>query len=424
MNRFKKLENIAWVILLTSFFICVGLAIGTPLGVRWLLLNTTRSLRIVLQPRAGTVVQQPAQSRTAILVNENTEITVDSTIRLSSENAEAWLLFYHPDSEKGGASPAPLVTVQFYGETEVTIDSAQTPRFSISQLPHRVTLNIRRGANTQISVEDNTRPTVLHIQTPHGSADMERGTYTVVVEGNQTELSVSSGQVHIPDPATGEKFILAELQRAELTAEGLKEIYTGERDILRNRNGDFEEPLEGTWEVYTRTAFAGDDGGTVLQTTLGDNHKIILLSRVGREFAETGVTQEINQDIRGVKSLRVRARLRVDTQNLGVCGSLGTECPVMIRIKFTDQSGAVREWLQGFYAVEGSDEPFCQSCEWQALHIKVPQAGVWYNYESPNLLPLLQEKKIQPTAVQRVDIYASGHIYGAAVDEIAILVGD
>jgi hypothetical protein len=424
MNKFKKFENVAWVILLTSFFVCLGLAIGTPLSVRWLLLNTTRPLKIVIQPRAGTVAHQQARSNTAILVNENTEVTVNSTIRLSSENAEAWLLIYHPDNEKGDGTAAPIVTVQFYGETEVTIDSAQTPRFSMSQLPHLVTLNIRRGPNTQVSVENNTRPTVLRIQTPHGTADMDQGTYMVVVEDNQTEFSVSSGQAHIPDPVTGEKFILAELQRAELTTDGLKEIYTGERNILRNRNGDFEEALEGTWEVYTRTAFADTSGGTVRQTTLGDNHKIILLTRVGQEFAETGITQGIDQDIRGVKSLRVRARLRVDAQTLGVCGSLGTECPVMIRIKFTDQSGSVREWLQGFYAVEGIDEPFCQSCEWQALHIKVAQAGVWHNYESPDLLPLLREKGIEPTTVQRVDIYASGHTYGAAVDEIAILVGE
>jgi len=423
MKKFKKFENVAWVILLTSFFVCLGLAIGVPLSARWLLLNTTRPLKIVVQPRTGTVSQQQARSNTSILLNENTEIAINSTLRLS-ENAEAWLLFYHPDNSKGDEAAIPIITVQCYGETEVIINSAQTPRFAMSQLPHHVTLNIRRGSNIQLSVENNARATILHIQTPHGTADMGQGTYRIVVENDQTEFSVSSGQAHIPNPATREKFVLAELQRAELTANGLKEIYTSERNILRNRNGDFEAPLEGTWEVYTRTAFANTSGGTVRQTALGDNHKIILLTRVGQEFAETGVTQEINQDIRGIKSLRVRARVRVDVQTLGVCGSLGTECPVMIRVKFTDQNGAVREWLQGFYAIEGSDQPFCQSCEWQALHIKVAQAGVWHNYESPDLLALVKGKGNEPVAIQRVDIYASGQTYGAAVDEIAILVGE
>ncbi|HOT91143.1 MAG TPA: hypothetical protein PLJ78_10525 [Anaerolineae bacterium] len=425
MNKFKKLQTLAWIILLTSFVICLGLAIGVPLGARWLLLNVTRPLKIVVQPRDGVVSLQPAQNGPAILLNlgENTEVMADSTLKLT-ENAEAWLLFYHPDNATGDTTTAPIVTVQCYGDTEALVMDARTPRFALSRLPHKITLRIRRGANIQISIEGNTRDTLLRVETPHGTAEMGQGIYRVVVESEQTEFAVSSGQASVPNPATGEKFILTELQRAELTAAGLKEIYTGERDILRNRNGNFEQPLEGTWKIFGRTAFANEDSGAVRQTMLGDNRHIILLERVGQGFSETGVTQEINQDIRGIKSLRVRARLRVDAQTLSSCGSLGTECPVMIRIKFTDQSGAVREWLQGFYAIEGTDKPFCQSCEWQAVHIKVAQPGVWHSYESPNLLPLLHEKGIEPVSIQRVDIYASGHTYGAAVDEIAILVGE
>ncbi len=424
MNKFKKTETVAWVILLIAFFCCIGLAVGVPLGVRWYLLNVTRPLTIVIQPRAGIVSQQEARSKTAILLNENTEIMAKSTIRLA-EDAEAWLLIYHPETGKPGQTTTPILTLQFYGETEITIAGARTPRFALSRLPHLVQLHIQRGANIQVSIESNTRPTLLHIQTPHGSADMEQGTYRIVVESDQTEFAVRSGQAYISDPESGKRFVLGELQRAELTTAGLREIYTGERDILRNRNGNFEMPLEGTWETYTRTAFADNNSGTILWTALADNRHIVLFERMGEGFSETGISQEINQDIRGIASLRVRARLRIDTQILTVCGSLGTECPIMIRIKYTDQTGAVREWLQGFYLTEGGGyQPFCQSCEWQARHIKVAQASVWHNYESPDLLPLFAEKGIVPATIRRVDIYASGHGYGAAVDEIAILVGE
>ena len=424
MNKFKRFETVAWVILLSAFCVCLIIAIGTPWSVRWLIMNTTRPLKVVIQPRAGIIAQQEAGSTTSTLLNTDAEITGKQTFRLS-ENAEAWLLFYHPESYDPETPPPPIVTVQLYGETEVTIANTQTPRFSPSRLPNQVSLTIQRGANTQIAVEDNERATVLRVQTPHGTAEMDRGIYTVVVEEDQTEFAVSSGQAHIPDPTTGEKFILGELQRAEMTTEGVTEIYTGERDILRNRNGDFELPLEGTWEVFSRTAFADQSGGTVRQTALADNSHIVLFTRMGQGFSETGITQEVDQDIRGVQSLRVRARLRIDTQTLTVCGSLGTECPMMIRIKYTDQTGAVREWLQGFYAIEGDgNQPICQSCEWQAVHIKVAQPGVWHNYESPDLLPLLHAQGIDPVAIRQVDIYASGHAYGAAIDEIAILVAE
>lgn len=424
MNKFKRFETVAWVILLAAFSVCLIIAIGVPWSARWLVLNTTRPLKVVVQPRAGVIVQQEPGSTTSTLLNSDTEIIGKKTFRLS-ENAEAWLFFYHPESYNPETPIPPIVTLQLYGETELTIENTQTPRFSPSHLPNSIILNIQRGANTQIAVEDNDRSTVLRVQTPHGIAEMDRGAYTVVVEDDQTEFAVSSGNARIPNPITGEKFIIGELQRAEITAEGLTEIYTGERNILRNRNGDFELPLEETWEVFSRRAFADQSSGTVRQTALGDNRHIVLFTRAGQGFSETGITQEINQDIRGVKSLRVRARVRVDTHTLTVCGSLGTECPVMIRIKYTDQTGAVREWLQGFYVIGGDDnQPFCQSCEWQALHIKVAQAGVWHNYESPDLLPLLRARGIDPVTILRVEIYASGHTYGSAVDEIAILVSE
>lgn len=426
MNKFKRFETVAWVILITAFFFCLIIAVGTPWSARWLVMNTTRPLKVVIQPRAGIVTQQEQGSSTSTLLNNDTEIIGKKTFELK-ENAEAWLLFYHPETYNPDAETPtpPIITVQLYGETDITIENAQTPRFGVSRLSNQVTLDIKRGANTQIAVEDDDRPTELRVQTPHGFAEMEQGAYTVVVEEDQTEFAVSNGRARIPDPATGERFVLGELQRAEITAAGLAEIYTGERDILRNRNGNFELPLEGTWEIFGRMAFENQSSGTVLRTALADNRHIVLFTRYGLGFSETGITQEINQDIRGVQSLRVRARVRIDTHTLPVCGSLGTECPVMIRIRYTDQTGALREWLQGFYVKDGDgNQPFCQSCEWQALHIKVAQPSVWHNYESPDLLPLLDAYGIEPVVIRQVDVYASGHSYGAAIDEIAILVAE
>jgi hypothetical protein len=426
MNKFKRFETVAWVILITAFCMCLLVAIGAPWSARWLVMNTTRPLKVIIQPRAGIVAQQEPGGSTSTLLNNDTEIIGKKTFQLE-ENAEAWLLFFHPESYNPNAETPlpPVITVQVYGKTDITIEKAQTPRFPASPLPNQITLNIRRGANTQIAVEDNDRATVLYVQTPHSTAEMDQGTYTVVVEAEQTEFAVRSGRARIPDPVTGEKFILAELQRAEVTTAGLAEIYTGERDILRNRNGNFELPLKGTWEIFSRTAFDDQSSGTVLQTALADNRHIILFTRSGFGFSETGITQEINQDIRGVQSLRVRARVRVDTHTLPVCGSLGTECPVMIRMKFTDQTGALREWLQGFYVIDGNgNQPFCQSCEWQAMHIKVAQPNVWHNYESPDLLPLLAAHGIEPVVIRNVDVYASGHSYGSAIDEIAILAAE
>jgi hypothetical protein len=215
------------------------------------------------------------------------------------------------------------------------------------------------------------------------------------------------------------------LQRTQITAAGLGAIYVGARDLLSGRNGDFESPLEDTWTVYRDWYNPQEDGGAIIQMQLGDDQRIVTFERAGESHAETGIRLAIDQDLRDVRSLRVRARVRISTQTLAVCGSVGTECPMMIRIYYLDQeSGGVREWLQGFYTREGEDEPYCMVCrDWKPEHIRIPQ-DVWYDYESPDLLPLLTALGMKPGALQSIEIYASGWTYGSAIDDIAILVGD
>ncbi len=416
---FKRIETVAWMVLFAALTICLTLALGTPLAIRGYVLHNTRPLIINLHPRSGTVTRQEPGSATAVLVTQVTEIQPNRRIHLTDSGDDALLLFYHPDEPD-----LPIVTVQLYGRTEVIVDRARTPRFDASKLPHYVELDIRRGANTRITVEGDARAATLRLQTPHGAIDLTEGTYSVTVERQQTLFNVSAGQAYVPSPTTGEMLVLTNLQRVELTEAGIGEITVGARDILRNRNGNFQENLTNYWQIYTKTAFDDESGGTVHQTETSDNQRIVNFTRVGREHAETGIIQELNMDIRGAKSLRVQARIRVDAQTIGVCGSLGTECPIMLRLEFTDlDSNAPREWLQGFYSIDGTDGAFCQICQWRVQHYQVP-LSVWYDYESPDLLPLLREQDIEPSSLVSIKVYASGHTYRSAIDDLAILIGE
>ncbi len=418
----KKTEHLAWVVLIVAFLTCITFTIGTPLGIRQYILHSTHSLDVLLRPRDETVTLQQPGSSIKALVSSDTEVTAKDRMTLSS-NASAFLLFYENLHSTTVITPQPFITVQFYGDTEATLESAQTPRFAASRLPHLVVLNLQRGTNTRITIEDDQRASRMRLQTPHGVIEVGEGTYSIVVGANRTEFAVAVGKALIQDSAGGNAFTLVNTQRVELTEAGTGEIQAGEWDILRNRNGDFEEPLEDYWEVKT-SAPPGESGGTVRRVPANER-EIILFERWGDNPAKTSITQEINQDIRGAQSLRIRARVRVDMQGLAVCGSLGTECPIMILVYITDQnSNAPREWLQGFYAVPGTDTPFCYICDWKAKHIQVPQVNIWYDYESEDLLPLLRAQGFEPSAIRSVEINASGHTYGAAIDDIAILVGE
>jgi hypothetical protein len=295
---------------------------------------------------------------------------------------------------------------------------------------HYVELEVTEAVNMRPTLTGNMRDAEFRVLTPHGPINLSEGSFKLVVEPSQTEIKVSSGRATVADPASGESFVLVPLQRTRLTEVGLGEIYVGERNILQNRNGNFQDLIEagagstGYWTTYNDHFDKTEDGGNTLHVPLIDGTRIVVFERAGQSHAETGLRQEVNLDLRGVDSLQVRAFIRIGTQTLPVCGSVGTECPIMIRIAFVDQaSGGIREWLQGFYAREGTDIPFCQTCEWKAQHIKVP-VDTWYDYESENLLPLLREQGIDPAAVREVKIYASGWTYSSAIGEIAILVGE
>lgn len=417
----KKTESLAWTILILAFFLCLILGGGVPLSIRWFILNNTRPLKVLLQLRNGSVTYWAPRSNSPVLLNENTEIELGSRIALT-ENADVLMLFYLPDEPE-----SPIITAQLYGRTDLSISYAQTPRFAVSELPNDVRLTLNRVSNMKVSVTANSRLTQLQAQTPHGVIDMDEGAFTFVVSSAQTDFSVNSGQASIPDPVSGDNLGLTTLQRIQITAAGLGDLFIGERDILRGRNGSFDQPLEDNWTIYTDRAFSEEANGTVRQTQIGEGLNHILFSRVGLSHAVTGITQQIDQDIRGVTSLRVRTRVRVDTQTLPGCGSLGTECPIMIRLEYVEQeTGAVREWLQGFYAISdpNEDEVFCQPCAWKAQHEQVAGLGVWYDYESPDLLPLIRAQGIEPVAIHLIEIYASGHTYGSAIDDIAILIGE
>ena len=49
---------------------------------------------------------------------------------------------------------------------------------------------------------------------------------------------------------------------------------------------------------------------------------------------------------------------------------------------------------------------------------------MWYDYDSDDLLPLLQEQGITPACIHAVEVYASGWIFGSGISELAILVGE
>jgi hypothetical protein len=416
----KKPEQTAWIILLLSFLTCVLLAIGTPLSIRWYALNSTRPLNIVLEARAGTVALQRGERGETVLVRAIEEVLPKSHIIGSTDDVDALLLFYLPENPE-----VPLTSLQIYGKTDLMIETARTPRFGYSPHPHRITLQVNRSPKAHATVsQQNERPTALEINAPHGIFNLDPGSYALTVSPEQSEIAVRAGQAQVYNPNSAERLTLEALERTRLTHDEISEITVGEHNILQSKNGDFNEGLQN-WDVIKETGLENENAGLVRPSVLEDNRTILSLERVGQGHASTGITQDLSQDIRGAQSLRIQALIRIDLHLLPVCGSVGTECPLMLRLYYLDTQGYTHEWIQGFYIGELTDKDpsYCSVCEWEARHIRIPQ-GIWYDYESLDLIPLIKAKGIEPATLQSIQVYASGHTYASAIDKVAIFIGE
>jgi hypothetical protein len=128
--------------------------------------------------------------------------------------------------------------------------------------------------------------------------------------------------------------------------------------------------------------------------------------------------------VKDAQSLVLHLQVRVNYHSLSVCGALGSECPVMVRIDYQDAAGSARQWVHGFYALE--DPAFtlpyyCTTCPDPSSgdHNRVPEQG-WFVYDSPNLMEL-QPPELRPVLIQSVRIYASGHSYDSMVTGVELL---
>jgi hypothetical protein len=97
----------------------------------------------------------------------------------------------------------------------------------------------------------------------------------------------------------------------------------------------------------------------------------------------------------------------------------GSECPLMIRIKYEDQDGEEREWIHGFYSAYTMPEwPLtCPSCRQD--HDRV-RSGVWHTFESGNLADILPDE-VKMHTLKEMRFYASGHAYDVFIDEVSLL---
>jgi hypothetical protein len=399
----KNPERLAWAILLISFSILVGIVAGVPLGIRAYILSSERSQNVSLEVQRGTLRVTAAGRGAPIAIAERYDDVSERTV-VTTDLAQGRLIFQAPQEDE------PVVaSVQIYDNTEVTLTSARSPRFSISQLPHKVTLSVE-GGRVRINVSDTeSRPTLAEVLTPHGEIQLREGSYEVKVN-TTTEITVRNGEADIYHGVA--IMTLQPSERAIVSGD----LINGPLPTTRNlvKNGDFQAELVG-WTTYGEQTDPEQPLGEISIVT-NEGREVIQLAREGTNHSEIGIWQDIGYDVRDFSSVELHLAVRVINESIagfGGCGYLGSECPIIVRMEYKDIQGSDREWLHGYYIGEPASDWLTHGWAEQV------QQGNWQSYDSGNLMEELADTP--PALIRRLTIYASGHTFDVMVTELEIL---
>jgi hypothetical protein len=186
-------------------------------------------------------------------------------------------------------------------------------------------------------------------------------------------------------------------------------------------NGNFQQPLSGCWLTSTVILTAAVEPPTVDVVTDGGRQAVRFVRRQADEgnHTEVAIEQKLDQDVRDFDQLEVSLDVKLNYQSLSGGGQLSSEFPIIVRLDYKDLWGTDKFWTQGFYYQNQVGYPIA-SDPWGRPRGRMIPRGVWYPYESGNLMELLGDNR--PAQITGLTVYASGWNYESLVSEIQLVV--
>ncbi|MGQ9552668.1 MAG: hypothetical protein ACUVWR_01005 [Anaerolineae bacterium] len=389
---------------MSAFAVFCVAAVATPWAILRFVQRAMREDRIEVSTVSGTTQLRERGQTRWLAVSDKALISQGSAIQTDGA-ARSIIQVYE------GPSSYVLVTVHVFSNTRLTLMRATNPRFKSSRQPNHVVIALEQGRLRLNPGPALDRELELMVKVPAGNVSIEEGSVGLEVTADATEVAVRSGRaVVITDE---EQLALETGERAVLASDGtIKGPLPSGRNLVVN--GDFGAGLAMAWEAYNDQ---GGDGGTADGQVLlveADGQRAVRFQRLGnqRDHCETGVRQALKRDVTDYVSLRLRADLRLLTQSLSGGGFQGSEFPLMIRLNYRDAQGNLQFYTWAFYYENPANNPTPRADQ--------IERGVWFAYESPDLMATLGD--IKPAYLESIQVYASGHDYESEVSDIQVIV--
>jgi hypothetical protein len=398
-------QRLAWAVLSVAFVAFCFVAVSFPLGVRSYLLNASEEQDTQLQVIEGTVLVQKASGSDPIGVTDSTTLVPGDEV-ITDDTSWATLDLFERSH------------VTLYREAHVKLERAERPRFAFSDSASEIVLGVTGGIVRVGVALPREGTTAFRVSTPHTQVDLEEGSYRIEVANEGTQVTVVRGQASV-----GRGEAQKEIRQGTRTWVGLDGGPADPLPASQNlvENGNFEQPLHTGWFTST-LLFTSTVRPPVVELVENGGRQAVRLVRREEDdgtHSEVAIYQKLDQDVRDFARLELSLDVLLEFQSLSGGGLLSSEFPIIVRLDYKDLWGDDKFWTHGFYYQNRDGYPIAPDPWGQPAGEKIPR-GVWYPYESGNLLELLGDNR--PARITGITVYASGWNYDSQVSEIQLIV--
>jgi hypothetical protein len=388
----RRRQRLAWTILIASTALCCAVVVGLVLGVGWYREQAMSPRYATLEIIGnGTVLYQSEEAVREAAATDRQRLQDGDRVRTT---ADGQALISLSDGSN----------LRLWPYTEVQVRQLRASTFTSN---HSVVLVGLNAGHLRAEVAPPpTHERRFEIQTPQGRALLREGSYRIEVGSQGTELGVRTGSASV-----GAREQTVEVIRGERTIVPASDRPSPPVEAVRNLlvNGDFTRGFE-RWHQGSRKEEDGVTGRVVVEQADGRNY--VRMRRQGsQKHGETFVQQPINRDVTDEISLRLTMDIKVTSHTLSGGGVLGSEYPLLVRLKYRDGYGSEAELVRGFYLSNPDGRPTTNG-------VQVPP-----NQWLPVTIDLFDERKVSPRPAQLLwlEIESSGWEYEASVTGVQLL---
>lgn len=415
-------ERMAWFTLMSAFVLLLLLIGGGTIAGQWFFLRSTVALDTNLKVGLGTVGIRQDVGGSEEAVRQNRDIGVREYVT-TDEIAQGYIEFVDRRQEN-----RVVANVVVLPGSQVQLASASRPRFSFGDDSYYIQLDDFEG---RLEIEIPTmlpKDIEIVINGTHGQVRLtESGMFHLWSLPDSMTIIPRSGSV-LFDPYQAEAVEVQAGDTATFDALALQTTVTITTDELI-RNPLFEATanvnVPDAWGCYSIAQFPEVPRGTQNLLTL-EGRRMVHIQRYGQFLGngETGCRQFLGDsanglDVSGYQTLRIRATMNIKWHSLAVCGSLGSECALMLEITYLNEVGVRQRWIHGFYSYDHGNADVPRTCNSCLINHDRVLPDHWYTYESGNLFDL--PEGFRPSRIEQIRWYVSGHEYNVLVGEVALL---